>query len=94
MIVATDSLLEPLELWARAIRMGDLSSARRCAERLNVAGELLVIRPEFRHIFEEHCPGHDPRDALEMMSQLLFCAAEGRAKELAQRSNGTPPVRP
>ena len=86
MLVSTQSFLEPLEAWARAIRENDFAAAKRHAEHLTQAGELLVVHPDFQRCFAQHCGEVEPQDALVYLCQFLICATEGRARFLSRAS--------
>ena len=93
MITATKCFFEPLEAWARAFGQGDLATARRHAEHLVKAGELLAVHPDFRRCLAAHCPGLDPHECLEHFCQFLLCATDGRAGALQKnekRGDGGP----
>lgn len=78
MRTATDAFVAPLEEWVRAIRADDFVAAKRHAEFICKAGELLAIRPEFVRSFQQH-DNCDPKEALFHLCQFLVSAAEGRA---------------
>ena len=82
MVVSTQSFIESVEKWAKAILENDFVAARRHARGLIMAGELLVIHPDFRRCFSRHCGDLSPHDALVHMCQILMCATDGRASVL------------
>jgi len=84
MLASTEAFLAPLESWVKAVRAKDFAAAKREAEYLTVAGELLIIHPDFRRAFEAHCRGVDPQEALVYLSEFLVCATDSRASVLKQ----------
>ena len=78
MLTATESFLEPVEQWLKAIRENDFVSARRHAKSLVLAGELLTVHPDFLRCFKQN-DGTDPKEALFHMCHFLLCATDGRA---------------
>jgi hypothetical protein len=84
MLTATASFMDAMEKWLKAVRADDFASARRHAESMVRAGELLVIHPDFSHCFAKHYPNIEPKDALLYLCQFLVCATDGRARTLKQ----------
>jgi hypothetical protein len=82
MLTATQAFLEPLEKWVKAVRAHDYTAAKRHAEHLIKAGELLIIHPDFKRCFQHHCHGCDPHEALLHTCQMLLCATDGREKHM------------
>ena len=86
MLISTQSFFEPLEAWIRAIRAEDFPAARRHAEHLVEAGELLVVHPDFRRCFRQHCGETDPHQTLVHLCRFLVCATDGRANVMRQKA--------
>ena len=91
MLTATEAFMDALEKWLKAVREDDFQVAKQRAKHLILAGELLVIHPDFVRSFKEHCEGCNPKDALFQMCQFLLCATDGRAKTLKQYIKGNKP---
>jgi hypothetical protein len=84
MFAATEAFFGPLEQWIRAVRADDFVAARKHAESLIQAGEMLVQQPQFVRCYTEHDGETDPRVALFHLCQFLVCATDGRASVIRQ----------
>jgi hypothetical protein len=84
MFTSTEAFLGPLEQWIRAVRADDFVTARKHAEHLIKAGELLAIHPQFMRCFKAHDGVCEPKEALFHLCQFLVCATDGRAAVLKQ----------
>lgn len=77
MVIATESLIESLDRLVKAWKSGDYRAAGVTAEHLELVGEILALRPEFRERFMARTKT-EPRDALHILSEFLDCACEFR----------------
>jgi hypothetical protein len=84
MRIPTESFLGSLEKWLTAVRNNDLPAAKSHAEFMQKHGELLIINPEFRRSFLEHCSDVEPREALKQMTQFVTCATEVTARAMRE----------
>ncbi len=82
MLAATQSFMEGLEKWLKAVRADDFAAAKKHAEQFTMHGDLLVIHPEFIKCFKEQTNGADPKEALVQLCEFLLCATEGRSRNL------------
>jgi hypothetical protein len=79
MLKASNSFVDGVENWIKAVRANDFEQARTAAEFCVRSGELLTIHPDFIKCFTRHCESVHPADALSYVCQFLRCATEGRA---------------
>jgi hypothetical protein len=91
MLVSTQSFMEPLQKWAKAIGEDDFLTAKRHAESLIMAGEVLALHPDFRRCFAQHCHDVDPHEALVHLCRFLICATDGRGRALGKYGKGSKP---
>jgi hypothetical protein len=92
MLNATDMFMEGLEKWLKAVRAGDFVAAKNLAQHFTMAGDMLVIHPEFEKCFKEHCEGFEPKEALHHLCQFLLCATAGRSRVLKQSVKDNMPL--
>jgi hypothetical protein len=90
MIVATQSFLDGLEAWVKALRAEDFKTAKVHAEICMKRGDLLIIHPDFIRCFKVHTNGGDPKEALSKMCDLLTCATQARERHNSNNSNNNP----
>ena len=94
MVTSTASFTDSLERWIKAVRANDFDAAKLYAKHTTLAGELLVIHPDFLRAFHEHGNGVDPKEALVHLCQFLLAATDGRARHLKHwvKENGSQTV--
>jgi hypothetical protein len=91
MLTATSAFMDAMEKWLKAVRANDFGAAKFHAKDIVLAGELLVIHPEFRRAFQQHCPDRDPKEALVDLCHFLVCTTDGRARVLTERAEDNQP---
>jgi hypothetical protein len=88
MLTATDGLINSLDKWITAIKKADFAKAKFHAERLQLDGALLSLRPEFKHAFGKRCPNLDAAVLLSDFGQFLLCTTECREQALKNPNGG------
>lgn len=82
MKTATEMFLNGMEKWVKAAQANDFANAKKYADTIVHNGELLALRPEFQQCFGKRCPGVNPQDVLNYISQFLRCATDCRSRAL------------